>query len=399
MDLKRFYTNNAISFTKGWKDFSFSPKIGLQFESQNLSSGLFTSDNLILADAYSNDLDWERSKVYFHLQTQYKKARWRFRLETPLNLHSYAVEDSNLRKSQNLNQLTFDPRFSIIYDINTFWKVNASTSVGKQFGTIDQLYYGFILRDYRSIQRVDTPLSEAFNQNVSGGISYRNPIKSLFWNLLYTHSITAKNLLYNTMIMEGGASEIQAVPVDNNHTNNNLSARLSKYFDTLKTNATLTSNYSSQNFQQILNSELADIKSRNWSLGGKVDADLTNWLNAEYKVDSIFSKNKIQESSNQTILHQNHILDLNFTPTDNLFLGLKSEYIQNTLFSENSENIFMDLIGRYSWKDRNIDFEVQLSNLFNTKIYRTVNIDAFSYVETEYQLRPSQILFKMRFSL
>ena len=43
IELNTFYTNNSISFTKGWKQFSFSPKVGFQFEKQNLESAIITS--------------------------------------------------------------------------------------------------------------------------------------------------------------------------------------------------------------------------------------------------------------------------------------------------------------------------------------------------------------------
>ena len=69
------------------------------------------------------------------------------------------------------------------------------------------------------------------------------------------------------------------------------------------------------------------------------------------------------------------------------------------LFSENVKNLFSDLVYRYTWKKKNLDFELEWSNIFNTKNYRTVNIDDFSYIETNFSLRPSQVLFKVRFSL
>ena len=69
------------------------------------------------------------------------------------------------------------------------------------------------------------------------------------------------------------------------------------------------------------------------------------------------------------------------------------------MFLKNSENIFLDLIYRYSIKNKKIDFETQLTNLFNTKNYKTININDYSYIETNFILRPRQILFKIRFTL
>ena len=71
----------------------------------------------------------------------------------------------------------------------------------------------------------------------------------------------------------------------------------------------------------------------------------------------------------------------------------------NNLFTERTENIFTDLIYRYTISKKKIDLELQLSNLLNTTNFKTININDFSYVETNFNLRPRQILFKIRFTL
>jgi hypothetical protein len=90
---------------------------------------------------------------------------------------------------------------------------------------------------------------------------------------------------------------------------------------------------------------------------------------------------------------------LNINPAKNQYFAIKSEYINNDLFSERTENIFTDFIYRYTFSKKKIDLEFQLSNLFNTTNFRTIDINDFSYVETNFNLRPRQILFKVRFTL
>lgn len=399
VDLRTFYTNNSLGFTKGLKRFSFSPTVGFQFERQNLKSQISTSDNQILLNEFRNGLDWSRTKIYFALNTQYKKEKWRVELTTPVNFHTYAIEDQPLKENEELSRLTFEPRLSIIYDANAFWKFNTSASVSNQFGTINQLHYAYILRNYRNIQRINTPLPQKFNKTLTAGISYRNPINSFFWNILYIQTQSENNLLYQTQIMDNGAVELHAIERDNDRIIQNLSTRLSKYFGKYNTNLSLNANFGQQKFQQILNDETSYIEIQNFGIGGKIDTDITDWFNTEYRVNWIFSNNRIQEQSNTTIIRQNHLLSLNFYPYKNQFFTIKTEYLKNNLFTENTENFFTDIVYRYTWQEENIDFELQASNLFNTDNYRTIDISEFSYVETNFRLRPRQILFKVRFSL
>ena len=398
IELNTFYTNNSLGFTKAWKQFSFSPKVGFQFEKQKLESDIATSATNQNSD-FQNNLDWTRSKLYAHLQTQYKKDKWRLELSTPINFHSFKLEDEPLQRSQNLNRVTFEPRASITYDLTSFWRLGTSAHLNNQFGTINQIYYNYILQNYRNIQRINAPLPDNQNLIYSASIGYRNPIKSLFLSLIYSNTKTKNNLLYNNQILENGATELQAIEQDNDRLRHNFMTRFSKYFSDINTNLTLSANYSMQDFQQILNNEITDIANHNWRLNGKIDTDITDWLNTEVESIFQFSNNQIQEQDNQTITQQFHKFNINIYPKENQYIGLKTEYVKNDLFSENTENFFVDLVYRYSWKKKNIDFEFQFNNIFNTENYRTINIDNFSYLESNFRLRPRQVLFNIRFSL
>ena len=398
IDLKTFYANNYIGFTKAWKRFNFSPRIGLKFERQNLQSDI-TSDTQDLSGELKNDLDWTLSKFYFDTQIQYTRNKWRVESSIPLNLNSYTIEDQQLQRGEDLNRLTFEPRLSVIYDINAFWKFNTSIIFGNKFGTIDQLHYAYILKNYRNIQRINTPLPQLLNQTFAGGVSYRNPIKSLFLSAVYTQNNSETNLLYQNEILQDGTTELQAIERENNRTSHNISTRISKYIGEVDTNISLNASLGVQTFQRILNNEITDIENQNLSVGGKFETDFTDWFNAEYKASLLFSKNQIQDQSNNTITQQSHLINLNFYPNESQNLSVKTEYVRNSLFSENINNLFANVLYRYTWKKKNLDFELQFSNIFNTQNYRTININEFSYLETNFRLRPRQLLFKVRFSL
>lgn len=261
------------------------------------------------------------------------------------------------------------------------------------------MHYAYILQNYRNIQRINTLLPQNFNQTFITEVSYRNPLKSFFWNAIYSKNKSQNNLLYQAQILENGAKELLAVEQENDKIIHNLSSRLSKYLRKINTNLVLNMNVGIQGFQQILNYEITTIKNLNWGIGGKIETDFNDWFNTEYQSDWIFSRNQIQKISNNRVTQQIHLLILNFYPKDNHYLSLKSEYIKNNLYTEVSENIFTDIVYRYSVKKKNADIELQWNNIFNSKNFRYVNVDEFSYVETNFQLRPSQVVFKIKFSL
>jgi hypothetical protein len=399
VDLKTFYTNNSFGFTKAIKRFSVEPKIGFQIEKQQLNSEISTSESNNIGNDFSNNLDWFRSKTYAEIQIQFKKDKWRIELTTPINYHAYQIKDNPLQSSEQINQVTFEPRLSAIYDVNSFWKVNSSINFSNQFGTINQLHYAYILQNYRNLQRINAPLPQNSNQNFSLGLAYRNPIKILFWNVMYMNSKSENNLLYQTLILPNGATELQAVEQNNIRNNHNISTRASKYFSEIKSNITLNATFGLQDFQQLLNNNLTNIKNQNLAIGNKIEVYFTEYFNLEFRFNLSFSKNKVQKQENPIITEQSRVLNFNIYPAKNQYFAIKSEYINNNLFTESTKNIFTDLIYRYNITKNKIDLEFQFSNLFNTKNFRTININDFNYVETNFNLRPRQILFKIRFTL
>ncbi len=326
-------------------------------------------------------------------------GKWRIEAKLPVNLYLLSIIDQELQQGEELHKFRFEPSFYAKYDINSFWDISAATSLNNQLGTINQLSYAFILVNYRSIERTNTALPQIFNQNYVGRISYRNPIYSIFGDITYISTKSKYNLLYRTYLAESGAKEIDAIEQFNNRNTNDISARISKNIYQIKTNIALSAGLKSLDYKQIINDDLHNIVKLLWSFGGKIENYLTDQISTEYRGNMSFSKNKTQDISNKTISQQSHKVNLNFYATKKQYVSLQTEFSVNNIFTEKSENIFADLLYRFAWIEKNIDFELLYNNILNNKNYQYVNIDSFSYIETSYQLRPSQVLLKVRFSL
>ncbi len=399
IELETLYANNAVSFIKKIKQITLECQTGFLIENQHLKTDLSTSENISLGDSLANNLHWLRSKLYLEMQTQYKMNKWLFELKLPINFHAYRIEDKQLKRNENLTKILSDPFLSVSYDMSSYFSVRTSAMISNSFGSINQLHYAYILQNYRNVVRVDTPLPQTSNQSFSGSINYKNPIDAFFWSIIYSNSRTKNNLLYQTNVMDNGAIELQAKEQDNLGYSQNVGFNINKYFTPLKSNLTFNCNWGESHSKQSINDVLTKIKNYFRGIGGKIDTDITSWFAIEYKGNWTFTNSVMDNKTNPMIRQQNHIIDLNFIPSNSQFISFTSEYIYNNLFSESSKKIFSDCRYRYSIKKKNIDFELQLNNIFNTKNYRTVNVNEYSYVETSYKLRPRQGLIKVRFGL
>jgi hypothetical protein len=400
-----FYTNNSFSFTKGIKKFTFIPKVGFTIQNQKLDSHISTFENNIeniLTNEFQNNLTFNKTSFYSLLKTQYhnnNNNNWKVELETPLKFQTFKRTDKSLNKKQNLNKLTFEPRLSIKKDLNAFWKTTFSASLKNIFGDINQLYYGYILNNYRNIQKYETPILESLRKNITLGISYRNPIKSLFINGFYSYGYSNQNLLFGNIINNNGTTSFGFFEQDNNSNTHNINLRGSKYFSKLKTTLTLTTNAALDNKVQLLNGTITNITTKNIQLNGKVDTEITEWMSVEYKGNVSVSNTQFEsQQAFDNIITQEHLLNFNFYPTSNQYIGFDAEFYKNNFSDQNQENYFLNLNYRYTFKESKIDLELNWNNILNTKEFTTVFNDAFSYTQSTYRLRPRQILMSMKFS-
>tara|TARA_B110000091_G_scaffold153399_1_gene163261 strand:- start:17 stop:2662 length:2646 start_codon:yes stop_codon:yes gene_type:complete len=397
-----FYANNSFSFTKGIKKFTFIPKVGFTIQNQKLDSRISIFKNNIestLIGDFQNNLIFNKTSFYTILNTQYRNNNWKIELETPLNLQTFKRIDNSLNKKQNLNKLTFEPRLSIKKDLNAFWKTTFSASLKNSFGDINQLYYGYLLNNYRNIQKYETPILESLRKNVTFGISYRNPIKSIFINGFYSYGKSNQNLLFGNSINDNGTTSFGFFEQDNNSNTHNINLRGSKYFSRLKTTLTATTNASLENKEQLLNGVITDITTKNIQLKGELDTEITEWMSVEYKNKVSISNTKFEsQQSFDNIITQEHLLNFNFYPTSNQYIGFNAEYYKNNFSNQNQENYFLNLNYRYTFKESRIDLELNWNNILNTKEFTTVFNDAFSYTQSTFRLRPRQILMSMKFN-
>ncbi len=396
-----FYTNNSFSFTKGVKRFTFIPKIGFSIQNQKLDSRILIFENNIeniLTNEFQNNLRFNKTLFYSVLNTQYRNNNWKIELEIPLKLQTFKREDNNLNRKQNLNKITFEPQFSIKKDLNVFWKTTFLASLKNNFGDINQLYYGYILNNYRNIQKYETPILEGLRSNFTFGISYRNPIKSLFINGFYSYGNLNQNLLFGNSINNNGTTSFSFFEQDNNSNTQYINLRGSKYFSKLKTTLTITTNTSVDNKEQLLNGTITEVTRKNIQLKGKLDTEITKWLSVEYKSNVSISNTKFKnQQSFDNIITQEHLLNFNFYPTSNQYIGLDTEYYKNKFSNQYQENYFLNLNYRYTFKESEIDLELNWNNILNTKEFTTVFNDAFSYTQSTYRLRLSQILLNINF--
>lgn len=401
LESTRLFADNSASLTKALKQFTIASKIGFAIENQQLNSDLVVSENQQnINQDFINRLDFTNSKGYFENMMQFKSKDefWKLRLTMPISIIKIKLEDENYSNNSALNRFVFEPNFYLQKKLTAFWETSITAGLNYNYGNVRRLYSGFMLTNYRNLKRYNAPISQQVNQRYSGAVSYRNPIKQIFIKGAYSFSRTKNNLLYKNEIDENGAVILEAIESDNFINYNNYSLGGSKYFKKIKTTIKLNARYNQSNQTQLLNNTYTNVENNNIQMNANLDAEIFSWLSSQYIGTISIYKSSFDKIKLQQVTTNKQALNLFFYLTDNQYLKCTNVYYNNSLSEENTTNYFLNFGYQYTFKQSNIDLNLSWNNVLNTNEFVNVYTNEFSYVESSYKLRPSQVVASIKFS-
>jgi hypothetical protein len=147
-----------------------------------------------------------------------------------------------------LNKTTYEPRLYAKYDLTSFWKISAFGGISNSFGSVNDIYGGYILLNPRNVTKKETDIQQSNSKFVSSALEYRNPLNNIFFNINYNYNDQNNNIIFNTSFnglqttVVGDNLEILQLVI--------LKSRARKYFPKFKTNASVRYGLSESNYQQ-----------------------------------------------------------------------------------------------------------------------------------------------------
>jgi len=393
LQLNTFSTDNSLGITKALKHITFEPKIGFTLKKEALQSHITIWNNGLentLGNDFINNFDFKTAIVYGKLRSLYKQKKWRVALQTPIQY----ITISKGNDTNTLHKVTFDPRLTISYEINSFWRVSTGLSSKHHFGEINKQYANYILHKYNSIKRYNVPLEVVIAQSSYFGFRFRNPLISTFFAANYSYLITNSNLTYKGVFDSNGATTTGFLLQDNTKITKSLNLRASKYFDKYKTMLATTINFSTIEKPIILNTVLTKTTVNSSYIKTAFNIDLTDKI--ALSLDAILTNTTFQQGTLEKIklLNSNYTLKLDYFPINNHYIGLEANLYDN----RSQQDYFYTINYHYSDKKRKLDYVLKWNNVLNNKSYTQKIINDFASLETNYIIRPSQLIASIRFN-
>lgn len=404
VNVPTWYTNNYLSFKIPGNVITQSFRAGFSVQSQSLASNLSVVQNNnsvnLESDSAVNHLDWMKKKVYTELAYDIPGDKLKANLTLPLTLQQINYSDTTYALNRSLTRLYFNPQFRMKYQVGQENYLNLMYNYRNQVGTIEDIYQGDILTNYRSLNANSPDLTLQQSQQAGAGFNCRKALTLFFFsvNAFYSH-ISANNIA--SSVITNNIQERVMLPYANSTDSWTLSTSASKYSFVLRTTFSGGIQWQNNRSVQIQNNVLLPFNTVTEVISFGADTKVSDKVNFSYKASGIQTdSHSAVEASAFHVDQLQQQASVNYIPADELQFKLSGEhYFTRQQGNPDLKYFFMDASAKFRIKKWKTDMELSANNFLNVKTYNALYLSANALTASSYTLPGRIVMVKVMFNL
>lgn len=394
IDFKRNTIDISSSLLSKLKKSEYAISLGYNFDENFINSNLqgvaLNGQNL------SNNLYYRISKPYLKFDYNYTIGKWNFIADLNNEFFNISLSDENITTTYSKSIYTIYPSLRIQHKLSKASSLYTTYSLSNQIPDARNVFSGLILTNNRSFLNNDFSFNLFNNQSFDIGFRVNDFYNLFQFNIYSNYNYSKYGYLSQLNVDEDLTFSTQIVEaVDNS--NLQFGFRLEKYLHFLKSTFNFNSNYSINQYQNIINnSGLRDNTSKNLFAEFKIRTGFKGALNFE---NNIFLNNNFFETevgnSNEFTSFQN---DFSIKYIKKSFqFSFDTQYFKPDLKSDISGDLFLDASVRLTSKNKKIEYMLKANNLLNQKRFRNINSSDLSVSTFEHNLQERFLLLSVGF--
>ena len=400
--LKSFVTDNSFLLAVNQGLIKHELKASARYSSQKIETSLekmVTNKWELLADSFRNDYKQSEIKAVVEDYLTIRKRKFVFDANLPLVYQNVNIKEGFTSTLRNRSYLFFNPQISYVYKFTS--KVEISTELNKTStvsGVLQQVP-GFIVGNYRSIQRGVGQPQRSTQYGSSLQLKYQNPLAGFFAGASIFAGRRRNDLIYD-QTYDGFLLSLRARALINFQDEIGGSARISKYFISSKLNLSASAGITYFNSDILQDSTLAKNQGNTYNTTMKVEyngfkklgiASTSKYINTSSSINSDKVSSPAFQFSSFT-----EFIQFTYTLSTKVYL-----YNSNEIYSiKNADNdrlnyYFSDVGISKKFKKRKVDLE--WNNITNNKKFTAAS--TFQYINriSTYNIRPSNLVARVSF--
>lgn len=351
------------------------------------------------ADSLSNNLNWDRYDIYLTPEYSYSDKKSNLTLKLPLsNINQYS-NDQVKDNHQHRGRVFFTPSLSARYKLNLLWELYGQAGYSQSIDGAENGYTGYIMQSYRYLVQNEGQLPERSTQSYNMSIKYGHPIKMLFASLSAGYYRSKMNLLYGNEF-QGFLAVRRTLDIPNTANGYNFSFSADKGLEGVFQKINLNAGYNNSENTQLNQTEIVAFLNQSYSAGAGINGKIGEWADFDYGLRYGRSENIIKNDERDFIPISSAAqwAGFNLFPVKALVVNLRYEYSFNSAVTGDGRMMnFADAVVRYKLKK--LEFKLEYNNVFNTRRYIAAAYNGIGSYYSSYELRPTQVLLKVRFKI
>jgi len=404
VNVPTWYTTNYVSLKIPSNLITQSFKAGFSVQSQTLTSDLnvaqANSKITPESDSSMNHLNWTRTKIYAEADYDLPSTILKANLTLPVSLQQINYSDNRYMLDKRLTRLYFNPLFKVKYQVSAENYLYLSYNYRNETGTIEDIYQGYILKDYLTLYANSADLTEKQDQNASAGFSFRKSLIMLFASLGISYDRLAANKIASENLTNNLQQQVM-LPYPNATGSWTVSSTVSKYSFALKTTFSTGLQGQSTRSVQLQNGQLLPFNTitETGSLGA--DTKAGDHVVIDYKATLIqTASHSAVDASAGHIDQLQQQAAVEYNPLPHLQFKLSGEhYFTRQEGNPDLKYFFADASAKFwasKWKTH---FELSAVNFLNVRTYRALNLSANTFTANSYALPGRIVLLKVMWNL
>jgi hypothetical protein len=404
VNVPTWYTNNYLSFKIPSDFITQSFRAGFSVQSQTLTSNLdvVQANNMISqeSDSSMNHLSWTRKKLYAEAAYDLPGSILKVNLTLPLSLQHINYSDSLYNLNKGLTRFYFNPQLKVKYQTGIENYMTFLYSYRNETGTIEDMYQGYILKDYQTLYANNADLTERQNQQAAIGFNYRKALTLFFasLNVLYNH-ITSNNIA--SEVITSMLQQRVVLPYPNSTDSWTVNSTVSKYSFALKTTFSGGVQWQSNSSVQIQNNALLPFNTTVENVNLSADTKVCEQVNFSYK--ATVTETDTHSAVETSAEHIDQLLQqssLEYNPAADVQFKLSGEhYFTRQQGNPDLKYFFADASAKLRIKKWKTDLELSANNFLNVKTYSALYLSANMLTASSYTLPGRIVLIKVLFNL
>ncbi len=379
-----FRSSTETKFGKMSRFWKYYVSGGLDINYHRMNStleGLGEFDNTGIHKAFLSNL-------YATPQVDFERNGWRASFRTSLKWRHYSIAGQH-------DYINASPRLYVKRQLTA--KSDISASVAYSLGS-PQPYLNIpvpLLSDYRNLFIAENP--DKYSQNLAATLSYRyrNPLKSLFFNLSATYNHSRSSIMSNQLFVGDFIVSTYTDRLDSSDSWY-VKGGFSKGLGHSKMVVGCDIDASTSSASSMRDNAVIPYRQFNTGVKPYFKGSITRWLSANYEASYGFSKLKIDKTVNNSHNFRQNIF-ATIIPNDYVQFTIGGEHFLTRFPEGNTANLLL-LDASAVWRVNNkVRLSLTADNLLNRHSYQYVNYGTLSSSEHRFNIRQRSILASIQY--